>query len=152
MSSFSEKTRRFCWFFCVLTIFCFYQTTFAQSGRKPQTNSVPVEQNTESKKTEETDAPVKISSLKIVGEVQHNFTYYKSNDLDIALKEFISFSKFISKTVPQMTKGGKMTYTEAKEQAEKETETFTLWLGFSAKDDGYGNMYIEAVQYALITP
>jgi hypothetical protein len=156
MLNFSEKTCRIFWFFWVAAILCFYQTTAAQSGRKPKKDSVSIEQKTplESNRTEseETDAPVKISSLKIVGEVQHNFDYYKSNDLDAAVKEFISFSKFISKSVPEMTKGGKMTYSEAKKQAEKETETFTLWLGFSAKDDGYGNMFIESVQYAVIQP
>lgn len=160
MSRFSEKTCRIFWVFCVLTIFCFYQTTAAQSGRRPQKKNDSVEQtapveseqsNTETE-IKETDAPVRISSLTVVGEVQHNFNYYKSNDVDIALKEFISFLKFSSKSVPQLTKGGKMNYSEAKEQAKKETDIFILWLGFSAKDDGYGNMYIDSVQYAVIKP
>lgn len=157
MSRCSKKTCRIFWLFCVLTIFCFYQTTAAQSGRRPKNNPSSVEQiapsaskqtDTETK-SEESDA---ISSLTVVGEVQHNFNYYKSNNLDIALKEFIRFLKFSSKSVPQLTKGGKMNYSEAKKQAEKETDVFILWLGFSAKDDGYGNMYIDAVQYAVIKP
>ena len=45
-----------------------------------------------------------------------------------------------------------MTYPEAKEQAKKETDKFILWFGFAAKDDGYGNMYIDFIQYAVIKP
>lgn len=160
MSKFSKEACRIFWFFGVLTIFCFYQTTAAQSGRRSEKKTAPVEQITppETKQTdteteiEETDAPVRISSLTVVGEVQHNFAYYKSNDLDNALKAFISSLKFSSKSTTQLTKGGKMSYAEAREQAKKEADTFILWLGFSAKNDGYANMYIDSVQYAVIKP
>jgi hypothetical protein len=155
-------------FFCALLIFCFYQPAAAQSGRRvekkvatPQptppveSKSAKTEKETvkETEKEAQTDeTPVKISSLIVIGEVQHNFTYYKSNEIDAALKECIRMLQS-SKTLSQITKGGgKITYKQAKEQAEEEAETYVLWLGFAAKDDGYGNMYIDFIQYALLTP
>ena len=160
MSRFSTKMCRIFWVFCVLTIFCFYQTTAAQSGRRPKKETTSTQQTVpvESKpaetedETQEDKIPVRISSLTVVGEVQHNFAYYKSNDLDIALKEFIRFLKFSSKSVPELMKDGKMNYAEAQERAKKETETFILWIGFAAKDDGSGNMYIDSIQYAVLKP
>jgi hypothetical protein len=148
-------------FFCVLLIFCFYQTVAAQSGRRINKNPSSVQQNApiEAKSTEtEQDAPtnempVQISSMIVVGEVQHNFKLYKSNEIDVTLKECVTMLKSSSKALSEITKGsGKMGYKEAKELARKEIDTFVLWIGFSAKDDGYGNMYIDTVQYALLTP
>lgn len=153
-------------FFCVLAIFCFYQTIAAQSGRRINKNpassqqSAPVEskpaeieKETEKEKVQTDETPVRISSLIVVGEVQHNFQYYKSNQIDTALEECVRMLKSSSKSLSKITKGGgKISYNKAKEQAEEEADTFVLWLGFSAKDDGYGNMYIESVQYAVLTP
>jgi len=169
MLRFSNNTRYCCLVFCVLAIFCFCQAAPAQSRRVPQKNAPATDKNApsteqtapvvESKSAETKDeiqadpTPVRISSLLLVGEVQHDFTYYKSNDIDNAMKEFIRFLELISKSTPQMTRGsGKMSYTQAKEQAQKETGNYVLWMGFAAKDDGYGNMYIDFVQYAVIAP
>lgn len=148
-------------FFCALAL-CFYQTINAQSGRsrrdKTKTSSeqtLPVEPKpAETKNETPEDKPsVKISLLKLVGEVQYKALFYKSNDLENSLKEFISFTKLVSKNVPAMTRGDKkMSYTEAKEQAKKETDTFVLWIGFAAKNDAYGNMYIDFLQYAILKP
>jgi hypothetical protein len=155
-------------FFCVLLIFCFSQTSAAQSGRRvdkkdasPQPTP-PVESKsakTEKETTKETDKEIpmnetamKISSLIVIGEVQHNFTYYKSNEIDAALKECVRVLQS-SKSLTQVTKGGgKISYKQAKEQALEEAETYVLWLGFWAKDDGDGNVYIDSVQYAVLTP
>ncbi len=150
-------------FFCVLAIFCFYQTTAAQSGRKSKNDAPPVEQKApqESKAVEnekempkpKDETPVRISSLIVVGEVQHNFTYYNSNQIDTALKECVRMLKASPKSVSKVARGsGKISYKASKELAEKETDTFVLWLGFLMKDDGYGNAFIESVQYAVLTP
>jgi hypothetical protein len=155
-----SKNTRFL-FLCVLAIFCFYQTAAAQSGRRVNKNTAssaqkpPVETKpakTEAE-TQNAESPVRISSMVVVGEVQHNFTYYKSNEIDAALKECVRVLKSSFKSTSEITRGGgKITYAQAKEQAKKETETFVLWLGFLAKDDGSGNMYIESIQYAVLTP
>ena len=163
MLRFSKKSRYGFWFLGVLAIFCLYQPAVAQSRRVPQkTNPVPPAEQTapvESKpavterEDEEDKSPVKISSLMVVGEVQHDFAIYKSNDIDNAQKEFIRFLKLVTKSAPEMTRGEKkMSYAEAKEQAKKETDKFILWMGFAAKADGYGNMYIDYIQYAVIKP
>lgn len=160
MLRFFRKMRRNFLIFCVFVCFCFCQTTPAQSGRRPDKNKPATEQkNVESKRAETSSekrdekTPVRILSLKLVGEVQHNFAYYKSNDLENALKEFIFFTKLITKNAPAMTRGDKkLNYTEAKEQAKKETDAFVLWIGFSAKNDNYGNMYIDVIQYAVLKP
>lgn len=161
MSRFSKNLHCRFLFFCVLAIVCFCQITAAQSGRRINKNTVSSEPKAppETKSTEtenearKNETPVRISSLIVVGEVQHNFTYYNSNEIDIALKELVRMLKSSPKSPSEITKGGgKIGYKEAKEQAKKETETFVLWLGFVAKDDGYGNMYIASLQYAVIMP
>lgn len=147
-------------FLCVLAIFCFYQITAAQSGRRVKKNDASTEQKpaTESKPTEtknetqKNETPVVISSLTIVGEVQVESGYYRSNYIDAAFKECIRILKS-SKSLSEITKGsGKTSYTAAKELAEKETDTYILWIGFAAKDDAYGGMYIDSVQYAVLMP
>jgi hypothetical protein len=156
----SKKVRRRLLFFCLLAL-CFHQEINAQSGRRRDKTKVSTEQTApaqpkpaETKNETPEDKPsVKISSLKVVGEVQYKALFYKSNDLENSLKEFISFTKLVSKNVPAMTRGDKkMNYTEAKQQAKNETESFTLWIGFAAKDDAYGNMYIDLLQYAILKP
>jgi hypothetical protein len=156
----SKKVRRRILFFCVLAL-CFHHTINAQSGRRSGKTKVSAEQTTPVKpqsaetksETPEAKPPVKISSLVVFGEVQYKALFYKSNDLENSLKEFISFTKLVSKNVPAMTRvDKKMNYSEAKEQAKKETDAFTLWIGFAAKDDAYGNMYIDLLQYAILKP
>ena len=163
MSRFSKNT--YFLLFCILLIFCFYQTNAAQSGRRTDKNTDSSRQTTPSdskstdtkkeieKKIRDDETRVRISSMIVVGEVQHNFPYYKSNEIDAALKELVRMLKDSPKSLSEITRGsGKTTYKEAKEQAQKETETFVLWLGFLAKDDGYGNMYIASIQYAVLSP
>lgn len=156
----SKKARRRLLFFCVLAL-CFHQTINAQSGRRRDKNKVSAEQSeTVQSKTAETKKETpeekpseKIASLTVVGEVQYKALFYKSNELENSLKEFISFTNLVSKNAPAMTRGDKkMNYSEAKEQAKKETESFVLWIGFAAKDDAYGNMYIDLLQYAILKP
>jgi hypothetical protein len=148
-------------FFLVAALFCFYQSVEAQSGRRinktdaASKQSAPIEATpVQTEKTIPPDEPsITVPSLLLVGEVQHNFTYFNSNEIDAAFKDCVWILKSYSKSLPPISKGsGKMSYKGAKEQAEKEIETFVLWLGFLAKDDGYGDMYIDSVQYALLTP
>lgn len=169
MLKFSNKTPGALLFLCLMTLVYFSpQSVNAQSGRrsgqktKPTEQTMPTEQVTPADPTtvvrlEDDDetadqTPVQIKSLKIVGEVQHDAKFYRSNEMDNATKEFIRTLKLTSKSAPVMTRGGKSTYAEAKELAKKESDAFVLWLGFMAKTDGSGNMYIDVVQYAVIKP
>jgi hypothetical protein len=161
MFIFSKNTRCRFFFLCILAILYFYQTDAAQSGRRPTKKPAAIERTAPSSETLQTNAgtesaeigaPERISSLLVVGKVQHDFSYYKSNDADNALKEFIRFLKFTSRTTAQVVRGGNLSYAEAREQAKNEADAYTLWLGFSAKEDGYGNIYIDSVQYAVIKP
>lgn len=165
MSKFSKSANFL--FGCLLAIFCFYQATDAQSGRRSNKTGGSINKNggatqqappVETKPAEtEKEAPMgetprRIASMTVVGEVQHNFTYNKSNYIDVALKECIDALQ-TSKILTLMTRGsGKMTYAEAKETAEKESDTYILWLGFALQMTGSGNGYIESVQYALLSP
>lgn len=157
----SKKARRRLLLFCVLAL-CFHHTINAQSGRRrgdkiktsaEQAETVPPKPAETKTETTEVRPSVKISSLTVVGEVQYKALFYKSNDLENSLKEFINFTKLVSKNVPEMKRGDKkMNYTQAKEQAKKEPDAFTLWIGFAAKDDAYGNMYIDLLHYAILKP
>jgi hypothetical protein len=163
MFGFSKNTRCRFLFVCVLLIFGFYQATDAQSGRrikkadsseqKAQAETKPAQ--TEKDVRKNTPNVARISSLLVVGEIQHSFAFFKSNEIDAALKEFVRFLKDYSKSQTEVTRGGgKVSYKEAKELAEKQNGggAHVLWLGFDTKDDGYGNLYIAAVQYAVLTP
>jgi len=159
MLKFSGKARCGVWIFCSLAMLCLHVTIAAQSRQQKKANTVSTEQTvpveTKSPETDDKKDDKKkerILALKVVGELQHNLGYYKSNDLDNALKEFVRSVKDYSKTTMEITKGGKMTYTEAKEQAKKEAGMYYLWLGYSAKADSYGNAYLDFVQYAIIKP
>lgn len=156
----SGKTSRNVLISCALVIFCLNLTIAAQSRRQTKENTAPTQQTVtvETKsaatddKTQDDKKPLKILSLKVVGEFQQNLGYFKSNHLDNALKEFIRALKDDLKSTTEATKGGKMSYTEAKEQAKKETGTFILWLGYAAKADQYGSPYVDYVQYAILKP
>ena len=147
---------------CVLLI---SQTATAQSGRRTTvtpapTPPTPVIQSVVKGKTEPDDEPAPsnkpddvaaVTSIIVGGEVVHDYAYYKSNDLDRALKECVNRLRD-SRRVPEVTKGGKISFNEAKERAKKETDAYILWISFVAKDDGYGNMLIDFADYALLMP
>lgn len=166
MLKFSEKAHRFVWLVGVLAIFCFCQTVIGQSGRRtkketdvpPQTTDAPRQTapvrlpQAEIDEPEESAPAVRVGSLKLVGEVQHNAAYYRSNELDNALKEGVRAFKDYAKTPLQLARGGRMNYTQAKEAAQKETGTFVLWLGFSTNIDNYGSIYLDFIQYAVLKP
>ena len=161
MLRFSKITRRALLFLCFITIFCFSpESVNAQSRRqtrkKPAEQTTTVESNvpqTDNKTDDEPDeTPVQITSLKIVGEIQHDALLYGGTDFSNAIKEFIRTLKTYSKSAPVMTRAGKATYAEAKELAKKESDTFVLWIGFMAKTGGDGNMYLDFVQYAIFKP
>ena len=154
ISGVSTKRHFYLLFFCTAVIVCLYQSTTAQSGRrnKKEVSAPEPAVKVETKKETPTEEPsVRITSLKVVGEVQHDNTYYSSNELGSALKEFERWVK-ISKPSFEISRSGKMEFNEAKEQAEKETEIFVLWIGFVTKNDNYGSMYLEFVEYAVLTP
>lgn len=157
----ASKTSRCVLLFCVVTIISFNLTADAQSRRqsrqKPAEQTAPTpaptpptDNQTETDEPDET--PVKITSLKIVGEIQHDALLYGGTDFSNAIKEFIRTLKTYSKAAPVMTRAGKATYPEAKELAKKESDTFVLWIGFMAKSGSNGIMYLDFVQYAIFKP
>jgi hypothetical protein len=139
------------------------QSVFAQSGRhRPSraAGSTPTV-GAEPSKTpaEPAQAPageerpdeknVKITSLLVAGQIFHPYAYYESSFLGTALKECVDALKAHPVGV---AKAGKMDFPKAKELAKKESEVVVLWLGFETKDDGYGNQYLEYVDYAVLLP
>jgi hypothetical protein len=127
--------------------------TPAQSGRKKSEPpaSVPVA----------TPAPVesavipsqeKISSLVVSGEVTANSVYFRSNYLDLAIKEFIFWMKHEPRPFLAVAKGGKLKFEDALEASKKESERHMLWLAVSTKINGYGEQVVDFVDYAILVP
>jgi hypothetical protein len=151
----SEKGHTYLLIVYALAILCFSQTALAQSGRRPDKSvpSPPPPVTAGPAITPQTDKPpVQISSVLVVGYIVHNYSYFQSDYLEAAIKEFMDRIKLRPRPVVQITKGGNMTFNEAKERAKKETDTYVLWIEFAVKDDDYGNMFLDYVVYAVLTP
>jgi hypothetical protein len=135
----------------------FVQSVDAQSGRHrpgPAPASTPPVAAEPSKAPEVTekqaDNPnVKVTSILVAGQIFHPYAYYNSSFLDSAMKECV---KALKAHPVGAAKAGKMEFEKAKELAKKESEVVVLWLGFETKDDGYGNQYLEYVDYAVLLP
>jgi hypothetical protein len=136
----------------------------AQSGRllnvpAPTPTPTPVVATTTTKKTTDVDddtslikpSDVSISTLLVAGEIIHDNLYYKSNDLDNALKECARYLREGHKPV-NATKIGKLNYTDAKERAKNETDAYLLWISFVSETDGLGNMRIAYADYGILMP
>lgn len=133
------------------------QSVEAQSGRhRPSTTA----STTATETTEPAKAPtvrdepavdpnVKLTSILVAGQIFHPYAYYNSSFLDSAMKECVNALKAHPVGV---AKAGKMDFLKAKELAKKESEVVVLWLGFETKDDGYGNQYLDYVDYAVLLP
>lgn len=152
---FSEGKRGRFLFACAVVAFCFAQTIAAQSGRRSgKSVELPkppaaVEPATGAQTIK---SSVVVSSIVVVGEEQHDYAYYRSSYLDSALKECVNSLKARPQAALDVAKGGKMSLKEATERAKKETNTFVLWMGFVSVDNGYGDMTIDYIEYALLTP
>ena len=136
----------------------------AQSGRRlnvaaPTPTPTPIVATTTTKKTTDVDddtslikpSDVSISTFLVAGEIVHDNLYYKSNDLDNALKECARYLRESRKSV-NATKIGKLNFNDAKERAKSETDAYVLWISFVSKNDGYGNMRIEYADYGILMP
>lgn len=152
---FSEKKREYLLIFCAVAALCFSQTAAAQSGRrsskilavpKPPVAAAPAAD------AQTAEPSVSVSSIIVAGEIQHDYAFFRSTYLDSTLKECIDSLKARPPASLELSKGGSMTFNEAKERAKKETTAFVLWMGFVAKDDGIGNMSIDYIEYALLKP
>jgi hypothetical protein len=147
-------------------LLCLYLPAAAQSGRRsrnaapPTLTPTPVpaakaETKTDPQPIEPSDA-ARVSSIVVFGELQQDNRFYRSNELDRALKEFVR--TFKERPQPQklssldIVKGGKLNFTEAKERSKKETDTFVLWIGFVGATASCGDMVITRIDYALLTP
>jgi hypothetical protein len=128
-------------------------TVPAQSGRRAErspastTHPTPVATATPPPPAERGE---NASALTVGGELIHAATYYRSNDLDLALKECVFWLK--QSGVQRAEKAGKMDFNEAKQRARAESDTHLLWISFVAKTDGLGRMYIDYADYAVLIP
>lgn len=157
----SEKRRRYLFPVCVLLVFCFCLSAAAQSGRRnknaaPTPTPVPTAVAETKSDSQPVEPSARISSIVVFGELQQDNRFYRSNELDRALKEFVR--TFEERTLPprllslEVAKGGKLNFTEAKERAKKETNTYVLWIGFVGETASCGDMVITRIDYALLTP
>lgn len=94
---------------------------------------------------------VSISTLLVAGEVVQDFGYFKSNDLDIALKDCVRYLRNGQKPL-NASKIGKLNYNDAKERAKKETDSHLLWISFVLKADSYGNIHVDYADYGVLMP
>lgn len=152
----SEKRHRYLLPVCVLLFFCFCLPAAAQSGRRNK-NAAPSPTPVPATAAEtKSDPLVRVSSIIVFGELQQDNRFYRSNELDRALKEFVR--TFKERPLPRrlssldVAKGGKLSFTEAKERAKKETETYVLWIGFVGETASCGDMVITRIDYALLVP
>lgn len=151
-------------FLCVAFLMFGLQSTAGQSGRRttlvtpspsptPQATTpvkpTPDLEDDDIPLTKPADAP-KISSILVAGEIVHDYKFYKSNDLDTALKECVSRLRAIT-SAKNAEKIGTLRYNEAKTRA-KDGDDYVLWIAYVSKDDGYGNMRIDYADYAILMP
>lgn len=155
MLKFLENKQLYFWFICAVLIICLSQTSTAQSGRKKNPNITPTETSVQETVTTEhpqTEPQVHIKSLKIVAQLDHDATYFRSNDFRDALKELERDLSLRYRFSLKVERGDKMDFEEAKELAKTETETFVLWIGFVVKSSSSGVMYFDFAQYAVLMP
>lgn len=158
MLKFPEKKHWYFLIICAAAVFCSYRSAEAQSGRRPNKDAAStvqppaaIEPATNRQTTGQTD---RISSIAIVGEVQHDFAVFRSTYLGSALAECVDELKARPQKQPvlNVVKGGKLNFTEAQERAKKETDTYVLWIGFVIRDGGLGNELVDYIDYAVLTP
>jgi hypothetical protein len=124
----------------------------AQSGRKKTQPPAPLPVATPPPSVTVERMPAKITTLVVCGEITTDSLYFHSSLLSLVTKEFIFWMKYEPRPFLGVTKGGKMKFEDAKEAAMKETDRHLLWLGVALKSDGYGGMYVDYVDYAILLP
>ena len=125
---------------------------YGQSGRRP-TTPAPVPAPAPSV-TADDASPISanISSLVVVGEVFHDYAYFKSTNLDSALKEFVRAMKEEPRAFANVTRAGEATFKGAQEQAMQETTAHVIWLGIVIKDDGISGAWVPYFDFAVLNP
>jgi hypothetical protein len=125
----------------------------AQSGRKQAEPPKPVPVATPPAPTVEAETvSEKIKSLLVTGVVSSRSGYFKSNDLDLVIKEIIFWMKYEPRPFLAITKGGKMKFEDAKSAAKTETDRHILWVDVSVVDGGYGSLVVDYVDYGILIP
>jgi hypothetical protein len=154
-----EKRRWYFFSICTLLILCCCLPAAAQSGRRNKNiapTSVPAVAAESKDDPPQITPSARVSSIVVFGELQQDNRFYRSNELDRALKEFVR--TFEERPLPprlsalNVVKGGKLNFTEAKDRAKKETETHVLWMGFVGETASCGDMVITRIDYALLVP
>lgn len=139
-------------------IFCLYQTTTAQSGRKKDKPPEKTEQIVKSetvKEPQDDKQTEPVSAIKITGEIQYESGWHQSSYLGSALDEAVENLTGRPSRPLEVSKGKKMKLNDAKEFAKKEAKAHVLWIGFFVKSYliGYENIeYVAYVDYALLKP
>ncbi len=140
---------------CSAAILFFSHPAEAQSGRRQvkSVSSPPVAAPSKPEANPQIIQPsVAISSIVVVGEVVHNYSFYRSSYLGSALGECVNSLKKGIRPTREIEKGGRMTLTEAKERAKRETGAHVLWLAFKVEDNSIGEMFVSYIDYAVLVP
>lgn len=150
---------------CAAAILCFSQAAPAQSGRRQNKSAAPAQTpvaaepainppvSSQTIQPQAVPHPGQISSLIVAGHLLHDSNYFRTSGFGASLK--ICMDRLKNHPRPAMlevTKGGWMNFNEAKERAKKETNTYVLWIEFVTKDDSYGDVLLEYIEYALLAP
>ena len=155
------KRRGYLSLVCLAVALCLAQAAAAQSGRgqrqqpqqgRPAPSATPVNAGAPAAGEPAINPPEKISNVIVAGNILHDAVYFRSNHLGAALDECAERFKKRLRAPAQIVKGGRLTFNEAKERARKETDFYVLWMEFVTKDDGWGGMAIDFIDFALLTP
>lgn len=151
----SEKRHKYLLIVYLVATLCFSDAALAQSGRR-QNKSVSSPPPTVTAEPVVNPQPIKplvrVSSIIVGGEIVHDYDYFRSSYLGTAIKECMNRLKERSRPALEITKGGSMTFNEAKDRAKKEIDAYVLWLAFVTKDNGWGEMSICYIDYAVLMP
>jgi hypothetical protein len=147
------RQRRLTLFLLTITVIVFCSViSSAQSGRKKTQPPAPLPVAMPPPSVAVEPMQTKITTLIVGGEITTDSLYFRSSLLSLVTKELIFWMKYEPRPFLGVTKGGKMRYEDAKAAAKKETDRHILWLGISLKDDNYGGMYVDFVDYAILMP
>ena len=148
----ASANQRVRFYAAAVVMLCLVSLSAAQSGRK-KTAGIPASPPVVSPKDPDpqpvTDPDTRITSMVVTGKIFDPYVYSKSSFLESALKECVNTLR--TRQV-DAAKANSMNLVEAKERAKKETQAFILWLGFTTRDDGYGNEILDYADYSVFIP
>lgn len=149
----SGNRRKYLAVACAVAVLCFSHAVHAQSGRhqRPRVPLPPLP--TEQKNEPPLDEPGKlaaVSSIIVTGDVVHDFDYYRSNDVSLAVKACVN--RLRERLGLDIVKGGKLTRKEAMAWAKRETAADVLWLEIKVRDAGSYGTLISYINYYVFMP